>query len=926
MITPELHEALAAIQQTTRGTDRVRAAEQAVLLADEIGEADGILQARIALVSSRNGVPEDPGDLAMIGWLLAQLDTDVPDEEDRWHILWFGKWAMERVINIPEISLQTAEQMIDDVAARVEAEGYSERPVAQQRTRLALQAGTEEEIAHWHGRWRSATRDGLADCFACEASLLGEIAAADGDHEQALTTWQPVITGEADCAEQPHVVLSDAGDSLIRTGRVEEAVAAHQRGWRLTKTDPVHAVAMARQLMFDVRAGYVAEAVTRLLPRLDRRDQLPLASEQMYFSGIAAAVLEAGQQLGVTPAELDGVPLQTMINDCRRTADRIAARFDDRNKTTVVSAQLAAATDPAPYDLPIIIPGLVADHDVDADSHAADGPADPVELAGQLRGRVDRGYAGIELLDRWQHLRHDSDDDQVADDQESSELWRARGYLDRQLAQRLADTDPDRSRRFFEQAKTAAERGDDPAERFLIEVATLGLADPPDPDRLAAAHRGVDEMVAVGETQAAAKALLPLSGAAEPVERAGLLTRAAELFDVADDHGWALVARIHAVQAGGLAGEDAAERLRRIQADALAGGHDFAAVQAMSARAALVSADDPQVAAGVYQEAAAHARAHDVGFGLGAGYGLVTALLDSQDWTEARSAAQQLISQATRERDERVRTYAGWLLAIAEQQLGNPTSAAELIESALPGLRVLDGAPLGQALWLLGQALAELDEPGAEAAYTEAADIADSADAGSAALQARYQAGRVAWLHGATERAEAHLDAVIAGAPELDELDFFIGATRIRANIVAERSLEQAVRSLQNLPQRAAELATRNGRADDLDQTLLTADVGRHIAELYAGQGEWPSALEQLDRVEDLLGDRFETLLQVRADRGRYLAGAGSVDEAGALLADVLPQLDADHRYPATAALCNALAEAGREDDAQEAWTRYLGE
>lgn len=60
MITPELNEALAAIQQTPRGADRVRAAEQAVLLADEIGEADGILQARIALVSSRNGVPEDP--------------------------------------------------------------------------------------------------------------------------------------------------------------------------------------------------------------------------------------------------------------------------------------------------------------------------------------------------------------------------------------------------------------------------------------------------------------------------------------------------------------------------------------------------------------------------------------------------------------------------------------------------------------------------------------------------------------------------------------------------------------------------------------------------------------------------------------------------------------------------------------------------
>ncbi|SDT07256.1 hypothetical protein [Microlunatus soli] len=921
MITPELKDALAATRQAPRGADQVRAAERAVLLADEIGEPDGILQARISLVSSRNGVPEDPGDLAMIGWLLTQLDTDVPDQHDRGRILWFGKWAMERVINIPEISLQTAQQMLDDVARRVQAEGFSERPVAQQRTRLALQAGTEAEIDHWLGRWRSAPRDDLADCFACEASLFGEIEAGRDDHEQALISWQPVIVGETSCAEQPHVVLGDAVDSLLRTGRIDDAVAAHQRGWRLTKADPVFAVPMARQLMFDVRAGYTAEAVTRLLPRLDWRDQLPLASEQMYFSGIAAAVLDAGRRIGATPDMIGDEPVDTVIDSCRRTADRIAGQFDSRNATTVISRQLAAATNPTPYQVPIVIPGLVADSAPD-DTEDTDAPTDPIDLARRLRARLDDGIAGTDLVDRWQRLRR-----QPGDDQASEQTWSARAYLDRQLAQHRADADPETAGRLFTEARNAAERAGDKAELFLIEVASLGLTDTPDPDRIAAAHRGVDEMVAAGRPDAAAKALLPLSGAAASADRAGLLTRAAELFDVADDHGWALLSRVHAVQAAELDPDEAAERLGRIQDDATAAGQHYAVVQAMSARAALAAGTgDPETAAADYRAAADHARTHQVGFSLGSGYGLTTVLLDLQDWAGAREVAQDLISRATREADDRVRSYATWLLAIAEQQLGNPTSAAELIESILPAFRRLDGAPLGQALWLLGQALSELGEPGAEAAYVEAADFADAADAPAAALQARYHAGRVAWQHDAYERAAPLLDAVIAAAPELGELDLLIGATRIRANVLADRSVEEAVRTLQALPDRIAELAADSGRLEDLDLTLLTVDVERHSAELYALEGEWQSAFDHLDRAEQQLGDRFEALVEVRADRGRYLADAGRVDEATALLEQVLPQLDPDRRYPATAALCNALARAGREEEAQATWTRHLGE
>ena len=925
MITPELTEALAVVDRAEEGPEQVRAAERAVLLADEAGESEGILQARLALVSARFHVPNDPADVALIGWLLTQLDTDVPDEQDRWRILWYGKWAMDRVINIPEVSLSTARQMITDVGMRIAAEGYSERPVAQQWTVLAEMAGTTDERDSWLGRWQVAPRDELADCLACEAALLGSIAAGDDEHEQALDVWSPVISGEETCAEQPHLVLSEAVDSLVRTDHIDAAIAAHQRGWRLTKNDPQFAVAMGRQLMFLVRSGYIREAVDRLLPRLGWQDDLRLSSDRMYFSGIAAAILTAGQRIGATPDLIDGEPAAEAIADLEDTATKIAGRFDDRNGTSVVSEQLARISDPTPYPTVIMIGGLIADHDEEQTTGT-----DPIELADRLRTALDRGADAIDLVDLWERLRN-APQHQAEPGQSDQQLWRARAYLDRQLGQhRLAE--PERARAVLDDAAAAAERGADAEQAFLIDVARIGLlpqqtaGDPEFDARWSTALQGVDEMVATGHSETAAKALLGLSGPAAPEERSALLNRAAELFDVAGDHGWALFTRATAIGTA-IDPHDADERLQRIQQQAVDGGHDAAALQALSIRARLAAAaEDPATAGNLYLEADELAGTAGLRFDLGTRYGQVTTLLDLQDWQSAHDAAAKLITEAGRERDLRPRLYGGWLLAIAEQQLGNAVAAAELIEGVLPEMRELEDAPIGQAVWLLGEALAELDEPGAIAAYAEAGDLANAAGAESAALQAYLQAGRQAWLRDESTAARDYLGRVIGRAPGLVELDLYIAAARLNANVTAESSVNDAVAELLGIPAAIDRLVQEHDLGGDFERDLLVADLEDQAADLLAQQGETDAALEHLAHAEELLGDHFEALLSIRADRGRYLAQAGRVDEAAAVLADVLPHVEVASRYQPAAALCNALAAADREDEAQRLWSTYIEE
>jgi hypothetical protein len=327
--------------------------ERAVRLADSQNDIALGWEARDRLMdaATMGGYPEKT--LVAFTWNLAQFDRHKEaydwDEHD---LLWKYKWVINSLWSFPSISPAQIEAAFSDFAARLERAGYSRRTLYYFRAKYAHSTGDFAAAEAWRTQWERAQDDALSDCDACEASFAVDYLVSQRDDLAALEAAAPILNGRLRCAEVPHVTLARVLEPMLRLGRADDAVGAHQRGYRMVKDNQEFLVSTGQHLAFLAYTHNLPEALKLFEHHLpwaletadpERRfsfysDALVL-TRRLRDAGVAHVHLRLPKTFAVQP-EPDGYNVVALETALRVEASQIAAAFDARNGNTHHTSRL----------------------------------------------------------------------------------------------------------------------------------------------------------------------------------------------------------------------------------------------------------------------------------------------------------------------------------------------------------------------------------------------------------------------------------------------------------------------------------------------------------------------------------------------------------------------------------------------------------
>ncbi|MGL5865629.1 MAG: hypothetical protein ACRCYX_07115 [Dermatophilaceae bacterium] len=928
LVSDEFVEASKAADGAPAGPDRVRAHESCLDLAQRHGSFAEEFIARLDLTEALDDVPDDPAGLTHVAWLHAALAGEHSlTQDDRDAVLWRLKWAVDLTADLPGMPLTAVSAAIDTLETALRTDGYHLRPVHAARAWLARCVGDAPGIGRELSAWMTEPRDSQSDCEACELREQAHLV-LDTDPRQALEVLEPVTRGHLVCGDEPHSSLGVDAELRLELGDVDGAVASLRTAWYLAQNDPMASRTVAACLRALLRLGNTERAVDRLLPRLAWLTQLPTATDRMWFAGTAAMVLRRAVEQDLAPAEVDGRPVADAADQLAGTAADLAAAFDTRYGSTVVSEDLSSRlrTDTLP-DRPMLPPTRLP-------ASVLDAPGPPGAAA--VAALVAPTTPVVVRADTVSHALLDLDD--TIDGQleawrrdrrrllpvSTSAEWAAVSLLDRVAG---GDLPPAGRRELLHAARDAAHRSGDPSVlvRAEAEIA-LEEGDP------ASALVAVDRLESAGEHVEAAELLRRMAnarGAQRPWE---LLIRAAAGYARAGADRRVGLCHLEAATSGLTRLDASAVAAHLDAAERHAGTHPELTAMVLHARARVARAGGRGDAALGHLRSAAALR--DVPSRTRAGIllSLGDHLVAGAKWAELeRTAADALAATAG----------AGHpvLLAVAQRQLGlayvetgRPVEGVELLEAALPTLRGTYPGLVGPVGWALGNALVALGRNAeARSAFADAAVAFEADDRPSEAAHAQWRAGTAAVDEGLPDAATAHFDAAVGLARASDTVSVVVEVYRARAALRAAggdlagglADLDAAIAH----GQRLADQITAAGRPlppgeVEFDGEVLEPLVLRQGAHLLAAHGQTDAAIARLSRAEALVGADLEVVL--RAESAMFLADAGRLAEAEPRLRASLAELRehgiSDVRMRAAHALARLLDGAGRGEDADEVW------
>ncbi|MET9851383.1 tetratricopeptide repeat protein [Streptomyces sp. NPDC006450] len=415
MTREEIERGLAENRRAPGGTARNAHAEELSAAAEATGDRPLFRAALDNLINAYLYSSESPKMLVPFARLLQEYDKDQGafDEWDAHSLFWQFKWIASAIGHSPEIPLESAAGWLDEMERRYRIAGYSERPVREAELWLADATGDDERAGRAYARWQAADRDDMSDCHACELNSQGQYAVLRGDDTGALGVWQPVLSGEQTCAEEPHRVLAASLLPLVRIGRFEEARSAHLRGYRLARDKESLLPSVGRHIEFCALTGNESRGLEILAEHAAHVAPLANLSDRLAFHGGILVLLRRLTELGhgQSPAvPYEGRPhtVSELYEVLRAGSLAVARRFDARNGSTRVSERFLARIDAAP--LAAVLPLGVRSSALAALPQPGPAPvpraAVPAqgfaELVARAREARDLGHPGADAL--WEQV------------------------------------------------------------------------------------------------------------------------------------------------------------------------------------------------------------------------------------------------------------------------------------------------------------------------------------------------------------------------------------------------------------------------------------------------------------------------------------------------------------------------------------------
>ncbi|WP_433464583.1 hypothetical protein [Spirillospora sp. CA-128828] len=468
MSTDDVYALMARSQELPYGEARTVLVEDALRRAEAAGDEVLAFHVRVRLTDAYRYGGEPAKAFATFGRTLAEHDRDPARFDETHSLLWQMKAAVSSLTLFPEIPLDRAYAVLDDMERRYKAAGHSLQAVYHYRNVVARHIG-DGSADEWYLKWRTAERDDLSDCEGCDPTGMARHLVEAGRYEEAFEIAAPVLSSRLSCNEQPQSIQTALLPVYLRTGRGEQAADAHRRAYRVHRARLADLSDIAEHLEFCAVTGNEARGLEILQRHLGWLDRAPSAHADMEFSAAAALVLDRVAAAGHGAATIrrpaaDGraaadVPLPELHTELAERATALADRFDARNGTSHQGGRVRAtlAAEPVAGFVP-----LAAHH-----RRPAPAPAPPPVPQDDLTSVDDLG----ELLDLVDRRRADNDldgmraawrrFDAVAETTEPTPLQKAR-RLDGRGVEHAVDGDGHGAVACWEEAvRLFAELGDE---------------------------------------------------------------------------------------------------------------------------------------------------------------------------------------------------------------------------------------------------------------------------------------------------------------------------------------------------------------------------------------------------------------------------------------------------------------------------------
>ncbi|MFF4213680.1 hypothetical protein ACFYZE_30895 [Streptomyces sp. NPDC001796] len=346
-----------------RGAAKFAALEEVMRHADALDLVEFAFEVRMQATSvfQHSWVPAKA--FLAYSWCLAAYDRE-PERfgaRAEHRLLWNIKWMIYSVHQFPEIPLQRAFDLLDDMERRYRRGGHSMHAVLQHRGLIAESVGELEQAQEFYERMDRTRRDSLSDCSGCVPSSQVRTLVALGRDVEAIRIGEPARTSF--CSEQPQWINSELLLPYVRTGRGEQALEAHRTAYRRMRDNPHHLAELALHLLFCVHTGNAGRGLDLIERHLSWLDQARTPLAEAEFAAAAVAVLAAlenqgeGELLLRFPAaggrRRPDTSVSALATELRETAMDIAARFDTRNGNDYQSKRIRRWMAAGPIGAPV---------------------------------------------------------------------------------------------------------------------------------------------------------------------------------------------------------------------------------------------------------------------------------------------------------------------------------------------------------------------------------------------------------------------------------------------------------------------------------------------------------------------------------------------------------------------------------------------
>lgn len=331
------------------GPERTALREKGINVADLSGDARQQFEARkqfVEDVSDDGGFTEKY--FVVFPWLL-NYARQHGDEADRMTVLWYYKWVINTMPEIPAVTKSQMERALEDLRVRYLEYGSSEKVYHDYACQTYMYIGESKKSKYHHQQWKKfKNRDYLDDCEACVINREVDFYCRLGKVEDALKIGKPVLTGKLRCSHVPKTTYSHLLTPLIKENNeqlAEEYAEKLHKALMKKKYGGDNSYVYPAMIYFS-KQGDFARAI-KLFERYMKMDVEQKNVFRRFYFFVGALYL-------FTKLDKESIKLQlprkvefykatntyevAMLRDWfDKKTDEIAALFDRRNENSMIS-------------------------------------------------------------------------------------------------------------------------------------------------------------------------------------------------------------------------------------------------------------------------------------------------------------------------------------------------------------------------------------------------------------------------------------------------------------------------------------------------------------------------------------------------------------------------------------------------------------